>query len=433
MGRAMRRRRGTSRRGNYAILMTVALTVPLGFGALAVDASYIRLAQTQAQDIADAASQSALFMLRRTGEKSDATAAAEAVIARNKVGTVSPELDSIEFGTWNYDTETFGPTTLNPNAVKVRVKRAGDNALGLFLARTLGFDKVDVHREAVSATRNLQVILVMDITGSWGESDFAYARDASLAFWDVLAKSYSDYDLVGMTIFSNRFGWEYTPMTLVRNAVTTNEIDNSWSVLNIASKAGTDHNHYDGWNCSLKSGSEQNDFTDPDGGCYPDMPREYRDEPGTDHTTGMRMAEIMFEENPDPAAYRAMIVLTDGRPNGYGSIGTSREVDYDYGDMDIESYSGYEVWNVDDYTRYRTYARTTPHGSSSIRSQSIALTGTLWEDYQVNTWVVSFITNESFMQSMPRGDGYYELTNNPEYIIEIFEDIANSLPLAIVQ
>ena len=418
MARFHRTRRATDRRGNYAIILAVSLIIPLGFGALAVDASYVRLAQNQAQDIADAASQAALFMLRRTGDQDQAIGAAEAVIARNRVGGQAPELDEIEFGTWNYNTTpgTFSATTLNPNAVRVKVSRSGDAALGLFLARVLGFDTVDVAREAVSATRNLQVILVMDITGSWGESDFSYAREASLAFWDVLSASYSDYDQVGMTIFTNRFGWEYTPMTYVSDAVLDGEIDTSWALLNIASKAGKDTNHYDGKNCTLNSGSNQNNFTSPVvGGCYPDMPREYRDEPGTDHTTGIIMAQTMFAENYDPAAYRAMIVLTDGKPNGYGSIGTARATD------------GYEE------DRWREYARTTPHSQSSIKSDSIALTAALWDDYQVNTWVVSFVANESFMGDMVQGDGYYERTTNPAYLIDIFDDIANSLPLAIVR
>lgn len=47
------------------MLLALCLTVILGFGVLAVDALYIRMCQTQAQDVADAAAQAAAFTLGR--------------------------------------------------------------------------------------------------------------------------------------------------------------------------------------------------------------------------------------------------------------------------------------------------------------------------------------------------------------------------------
>jgi Flp pilus assembly protein TadG len=40
-----------TRRGNYAMLLLVALLALLGFGALAIDTGYMMLARAQAQDI----------------------------------------------------------------------------------------------------------------------------------------------------------------------------------------------------------------------------------------------------------------------------------------------------------------------------------------------------------------------------------------------
>lgn len=37
------------------------------------------------------------------------------------------------------------------------------------------------------------------------------------------------------------------------------------------------------------------------------------------------------------------------------------------------------------------------------------------------------------MPAMVNGDGYYELTTSASALVPIFEDIANSMPLAIVQ
>lgn len=49
----------SKRAGNYTVLMLLLLGVLLGFSALAVDVSLMRLAKTQAQDVADAAAHAA--------------------------------------------------------------------------------------------------------------------------------------------------------------------------------------------------------------------------------------------------------------------------------------------------------------------------------------------------------------------------------------
>ena len=41
--------------------------------------------------------------------------------------------------------------------------------------------------------------------------------------------------------------------------------------------------------------------------------------------------------------------------------------------------------------------------------------------------------NDPFMETMPKGIGYYTNTSNSAALVTIFEDIANSLPMAIVQ
>ncbi|MEL6347596.1 MAG: pilus assembly protein TadG-related protein [Myxococcota bacterium] len=411
-----------NRRGNYAVILTLSLIIPLGFGALALDTSYIRLTQTQAQDVADAASQSALFMLRRTGDQALAEEAAQVVVDRNEIGDDVGDMKDIDFGTWNYDTDSFSPTTFSPNAVEVTVARENSNSLDLLLSKTMGYTTFEVERSAVSSTRDLQVILVIDITGSWGEADFAYARDASLVFWDVLSQSYSDFDQLGMTIFTNRYSWAYTDMPYIVDVANTTQIDDNWSVLNIASKGGTDANPYDGKGCKLKDKAERNDFTSPAGGCYPDMPREYTDEPGTDHTTGITQAFGMFNDNFNNAAYRAMIVLTDGRP---ANVKTPTDIT-----DPTKSKRAADGYKED---RWPQYVGPVPHNAGDIRTDSIALTQQMWDDLRVNTWVVSFVANETFMESMPHGDGYYVRTTDPSEIIDIFEDIANSLPLAIVR
>jgi Flp pilus assembly protein TadG len=408
--------------GSYAILMAFVLIVVLGFGALAVDMAYIRLAQQQTQDIADAASQAAIFRLRRSGDLDDARNAAALIAANNKVAGYSPVVSDVTFGQWDHRAvpRTFTTTNDSPNAVRVQVERTGDNHVGLFLARLFGWDSVDVVKSATSATEALHVILVMDITGSWSQTNFRNARDAALAFLDVLESGYGDYDMFGMTIFSGRYAWEYTPMTYIADEVASGAVRAEWMKLNVASKGGTGQT----WpaECVLKpnspsgQGSARNVFTSPDGGCYPDMPREYTDEPGTDHTVGLLQAEQMFDEQVDPTAFRALVMLTDGIPNGLAaSHGTYR------------NNLGYTE------SRWREELGVVPHTTAQVKAEANTLTQSMYTDSAVNTYVVSFVKDDPFMWTMPKGIGYYANTSDSAALVPIFEDIANSLPMAIVQ
>lgn len=416
------------RKGSYAILFAFSVVALLGFGALAIDVAYVRLAQMQVQDIADAASQAALYRLRRTGDLDDARDAAAAITRENRVVGVEPVLEEVEFGSWdhNSDPPAFTATEVRPNAVRAVVSRSGENGVDLFLARLFGFDSANIQREATSSARSLHVVLVMDITGSWHSTpspqtqrDFRNARNAAVAFLDTLNASYGEYDQIGMVVFTGRYAWEFTPFTLLENTTATAAARTQWNAMNVASKGGTPKTYPTV--CAVKTGgtgksANANIFTSPTGGCYPNMPREYTDEPGTDHTTGITLARTMFEEEVDPTAFRAMVVLTDGAPNAITSThGVYR------GQL------GYSE------TRWRQYLGPRPHTEAQIKSESNSLTQSMYNELGVNTWVISFRDDQSFMHTMPKGVGYYTRTSDSNALVGIFENIANSLPMAIVR
>ncbi len=401
------------RRGFYATLIALSIFVMFGFGALAVDVSYMRLSQSQAQDVADAASQAAAIILRRTNDPSKAEAISERVVSMNKVGGAPPQIEGFTFGTWA-EAEgvrgSFTPGTLDPNAVRVSVGRRGNTAIPLLLAPVLGYDNFAVRASATSASRNVHVVLVMDITNSWNPKNFEYARAAAVRFFDTMSASAGPYDKIGMSVFTGRYGWEFTPLTRMRDAEALG-IRDQWAEMKTASKSGTGTN----WP-STCSTNTTNNFNSPVGGCYPNMPREYTDEPGTDHTTGIEMASLMFDTDTDPAAERVMVVLTDGIPNGLSS-----------GHGTLRQNQGYVE------SRWREYKGPVPHSTSQVQTKSNALTAELWSRMRVHTYVISFVQDGSFMHTMPKGQGYYTLTSSASAIVEIFEDIANSLPLAIVE
>lgn len=405
------------RRGNYSVMLIVALIALLSFGALAVDTAQMRAAQAQAQDVADAASQAALIALRHTGSTTEAQAAAQKIVDTNMVAGKAAELDTINFGLWDIEgtSPTLQTSAANPNAVRVRVSREGGNSVPLQLARIMGHESFEVSAESTSATRSLQVILVMDITNSWSEKNFLEARQASELALEMLGNTVTPHDEVGMTVFTNRFAWEYTPLTRIAIASNYAEVAGDWSILNTASKAGTDTNKSDGKNCTVHTGTKLNNFNSPLGGCYSHMPREWSDEPGTDHSTGILLARQMFEESSSEASYRAMIILTDGQPNGLGAPGTKRAA------------AGYTE------TRWSEYVGPAPRTTNQIRNAGVDAAQDLWEDMEVHSWVVSFVADDWMMNAMVTGDGHYTRTSKASELEPIFAQIISEMPLAIVE
>jgi hypothetical protein len=400
-------------------MLAAAVIALLGFGALSIDVAYMRLSQAQAQDIADAASQAALIVLRQTGDQAQAQDAAMRVINDNAVAGQPPDLVQITFGNWDDQAASpaFTVDPVVPNAVRVTVGREGGSAIPVLLARIWDYEDFEVRATAVSATRSFQIIFVLDITGSWGEAKFADARDAMIAAHGMVTESASGVDEVGMTIFTNRYAWEYTPLTQIAIPANAAAIKTEWEKLNIASKAPVgafNANPFDGVNCD---GTYANDFNSPQvGGCYPDMPREYTDEPGTDHSTGVLLAKQMFEESSTGAVYRAMIVITDGKPNDLGAASGA-----------IRIAQGYTE------DRWREYLGPVPRTKGDIRTATVAATLDLWNGLDVHTWAVTLVQDDPMLDNMLRGDGYKVIVNDSSQLTAVISEIISEMPLAIVE
>jgi hypothetical protein len=83
--------------------------------------------------------------------------------------------------------------------------------------------------------------------------------------------------------------------------------------------------------------------------------------------------------------------------------------------------------------RWRELIGAVPHTTTQIKTESNTLTTNMYDADGVNTWVISFVQTGPFMQTMPKGVGYYTNTASSAALIPIFEDIANSLPVALVE
>ncbi len=413
------------RRGSYNAMVGALLPLVIGFAALSVDISWLRLADGQAQDVADAASHAALIELRTSGNTADARLAAENIVRENVVGGGQGTIGEITFGAWERGSDILDVSSLRPNAVEVEVGRYDADPVDLNFSRIWGRNTGTVRSEATAATRSLNVVLVMDVTGSFA-AEINQARAAAVRFLDILTDTHGREDMVGMTIYTNRYSWAYSEMFFLDDVAARTSARAAWNQLDVASKppAGCPRRQDINNDPTILISSTYTDFST--GGKNPAMPREYCDEPGTDHHVGVVQGRQLIQEIGDPLAYRAMIILTDGDPNGLNP-------------SPLSSVPGFEAFdNARDYvnydeTRWREFKGPLPHTEQQIKDASVAQAAAAWVEDDIHVWTVSFRARDDFLRDMPNGDGRFYFTNNAAELTPIFEDIARSLPLMIVK
>ncbi len=404
--------RRAGRGGNYALISLLTVPVIIGFGALAVDTTYMRLARTQAQDVADAASTAAMYRLRRTRDRGQATQAALDTCAVNVVVGEAPLCEAVRFGEFEDGEFVEGDSQ---DAVQVVVSRREGIAPDLFFSRIWGYSTFDVAAQAVAESRTLDIVLVVDITISWRPAQFEGARSAAIALLDTVEETAGEGDKIGMVVFNGPFAWEFTPMTSLTDAGSISDVRSDWSDLALASLAGDPADCPWPTRCNSHkfTGDQGSNFTDPAGGFYPNMPRNYPREPNTDYYPGLLMAEQMFDEGNEDA-FRAMVILTDGAP--YRVPGNV---------LDKRTAAGYVE------TRWREVMGPIPHSNNAIVSDSIALSTKMWDEQRTHTWLVSFVKDNASLQPIAPGQGYYDRVTSPVELVQSFQTIAESLPIVI--
>ena len=143
------------RRGSVFAMMGFGVVMAAGFAALAVDMSYLYGLKGRLQTTADFAVLAAVTQLP---DEDAARTMALDYAAKNmpaaEHGAVLAGADVVT-GNWNSGTRTFTPAGDPINAVRVVTRRsqANGNAAGLFFARTLGFNQVDVETTAIASSQ----------------------------------------------------------------------------------------------------------------------------------------------------------------------------------------------------------------------------------------------------------------------------------------
>ncbi len=139
-------------RGSVFAVMGFGLVMAAGIAALAIDMSYLYGLKGRLQTTADFAVLAAVTQLP---DEDAARTMALDYVAKNmpaaKHGTVLANADVVT-GNWDSGTRTFTPAGDPINAVRVVTRRsqANGNAAGLFFARILGFNQVDVETTAIA-------------------------------------------------------------------------------------------------------------------------------------------------------------------------------------------------------------------------------------------------------------------------------------------
>ncbi|MED5371930.1 MAG: pilus assembly protein TadG-related protein [Myxococcota bacterium] len=181
--------RTRQRKGAVLVFIAIALVVLFGFAALAIDLSYHRTLQLQAQNAADAASYAGMVALRESDDETEAYNVALAILERHKVGGEIPSAD-IVIGEWDFNSESFseGP---NPNAVQVAVLRDNTTTTGGpigFFGPALGYTLPQVTADATAAIHPRDIVFIMDQSTSM-VSTVSYAKEGLLAALDVVKES----------------------------------------------------------------------------------------------------------------------------------------------------------------------------------------------------------------------------------------------------
>lgn len=197
---------GKRRAGNIAIIMAFAISMTLFFAAMAVDVNYVRTSQFELHNAADVAAHAALLELRRSGNTATATTLAKRIAAMNTVAGASVTLQSSNFvyGYWDYNANRFTANAPNPNSVQVQANRRGgsvDGPIRLLIGPVVGYDSLNASAHATGAFRFRDIEVVQDITSSFmDEMNDAIAADK--LFLDNLYARHFPYDRVGMWTFT---------------------------------------------------------------------------------------------------------------------------------------------------------------------------------------------------------------------------------------
>jgi Flp pilus assembly protein TadG len=233
-GSAIARPTRNAERGSIAVLAAILLTGLMGFAALGFDLSYTRLARLEMKNATDAAADAAIVRLRDTKNTGLARTMAETVASKNTVLGNAVVLDDtdVQFGSWDYDANTFVAGTTPSMSVQITGRKADLTAaagtVNTTFGRALGFSSTNIAQTTVSSYRIRATMFEMDITGSFLTASCAIdsAIAADLAFLTDMYGAGVVKDKIGSDVFTGG-AVNLTPLTLLN--ANYNNIYSDWN------------------------------------------------------------------------------------------------------------------------------------------------------------------------------------------------------------
>ncbi len=390
------------RRGNYALLVGLSATTVLGMGALAIDSAYVRFVEAQAQAISDSAAHAALIRLRMTGEVDDARGTAEAFVnAHHLVGEtarVDPDQD-IVFGGWDFEKGLFDPDSEFINSVQVTLRKSSDSVNGSFSTLLMWMygaehQNAEASSPAIGAMRYREIVIVQDVTGSFLD-EIELARAADLEFLNAIAEDAYPGDQLGMVTFVGD-ATVYTDMRYVSEDYSY--IKEQWSQLDWC-----DRSYYP--------------YTLYGPPVYHEAPKmmtcnygttyylsEY--DSGTSQGAGIDEAVDMLTTSSigNPFSTKVIILISDGYPQCVYTASDSALQEACEADREQYAYDAAD-WAAE----------------NNIHIFSVSYNET------------ADATQSAVMEALVRGKGRFYETPDPSELPAILDEIAQTIPIALVQ
>lgn len=448
-------------RGAIAVLMALMLTVIMGFAALGVDVAYIRLARMEMKTAADAAAHAGMSVLRMTkGNAGTAAAKAKLVASKNFVlgHAVTLDDEDIVFGVWDYDTNTFVPGSTPINALRINGRKSDLSATAgtvkATLGRTLGITEANVAQTSFGAYRPRAMMFEMDITGSFLQASCAIdkAIAADLAFLDAMYNAASTKDRIGLDVFTGK-AYPYTPLQLIQtnyDAIKTDWEGDELSSLSASKARGLGvctqdpvtipspwpyTKRVDGdWTCGHDNGKWPNQAYLKPGiempACwawdshYEPPTTDVQVYGGTNIGSAIELGIKTLKDVGKTYEARSIVVFTDGGPlcceNPRGG--------------DICPQSG-------DCCADATAGGCSDHATGACKCSAAIVQYAIdqandAEAKGIDVYILAFGNKPNwieFARSLARGRGFTLDTNDPNQLKSKLEEIANAIPVALVQ
>jgi len=368
-------------------MFVLLVPVTMGFCALSVDLSYMQFTKMQLQHVADAASHAALVRYRQTNRTWKANRAARDIVNANFVGTGHARLDRVEYG--RFENGRFTRDRRVINSARAFVSRKKRNSIKLFFAPFLNlftdrhvkaFEVFEPSANAITSGHTREICIAQDITGSFRD-DIGYARQADLAFVDFMRKQPFPGDKIAMSTFVG--GVEpkiWTPLTDVKRRYR--KVTRQWSKLDSCNCALWHWWYGPNW-CIYYYGNYNGQPWMQD--CF-----QYGSQ--TAQGPGIDQCVRELRNRGNPTAFQAVIVVSDGLPC-----------------------CGWVTW--------------------SRRQHAVRAADNAWR-HGIHVWSVAYMNGGGdfrFLQSLVRGYGKAFETPDPAELDEIMIEIAQSIPIVLVE